>query len=49
MFVFPSLLCHVTPCCSAYIVVQVTPFLAVVGNTSTLKGPFAEFWIFAGV
>jgi hypothetical protein len=29
--------------------VQITPFLADLGNTSSLKGPFAEFWIFAAV
>jgi MFS transporter, SP family, ERD6-like sugar transporter len=47
----PNFSCVVslTHCCSAYIVVQITPFLADIGNTSTLKGPFAEFWIFAAV
>jgi hypothetical protein len=39
----------VTVCCSAYIVVQITPFLAVMGNTPTRTGPFAEFWMFAAV
>jgi hypothetical protein len=34
---------------SAYIVVQITPFLADIGNTASHKGPFAEFWIFAAV
>ena len=39
----------VTLRCSSFIVVKYTPYIATLGNTPTLVGPFSEFWIFAVV
>ncbi len=38
-----------TRACSSFIVVKYTPYLATLGNSPTVVGPFAEFWIFAAV
>jgi predicted MFS family arabinose efflux permease len=35
--------------CSAFIVVLITPTLATLGNSPTVQGPFAQFWMFAAV
>jgi hypothetical protein len=35
--------------CSAFIVVLFTPTLATLGNSPTVQGPFAQFWMFAAV
>jgi hypothetical protein len=45
----PCAPCNVTLCCSSFIVVKYTPYIATLGNTATIVGPFAEFWIFAAV
>jgi hypothetical protein len=41
--------CNLMLFCSSFIVVLMTPTLATLGNTPSVVGPFAQFWMFAAV